>query len=122
MSPFHISKLIFGERLFCFSLNKKSVLFADGVAPGDGTSTSGGEDVVPMLRDRNKRMTKRKLDSKRRRARREASVIKKVTNFCPTFVIYCRLMCKHKLFTSLYIFPSNFAGNRSTSFRNYTVH
>lgn len=54
------------------------MLFADGIAPGDGTSTSGGEDVAPLLRDRNKRMTKRKLDSKRRRARREASIIKKV--------------------------------------------
>lgn len=63
-----------------YSSNKKSVLFADGVAPGDGTSTSGGEDVAPLLRDRNKRMTKRKLDSKRRR-RREASIIKKVTIF-----------------------------------------
>ncbi|KAJ6643266.1 hypothetical protein Bhyg_08224 [Pseudolycoriella hygida] len=64
-------------RMNASSSNKKSVLFADGVAPGDGTSTSGGEDVAPLLRDRNKRMTKKKLDSKRRRARREASVIKK---------------------------------------------
>lgn len=74
-------KLVFGENFVFsvyFSSNKKSVLFADGVAPGDGTSTSGGEDVVPLLRDRNKRMTKRKIDSKRRRARKEASVIKKV--------------------------------------------
>ncbi|KAG4077181.1 hypothetical protein HA402_016168 [Bradysia odoriphaga] len=59
------------------SANKKSVLFADGVAPGDGTSTSEREDVAPLLRERNKRMTKKKLDSKRRRARREASTIKK---------------------------------------------
>lgn len=71
-------KLNFSSCSTHFSSNKKSVLFADGVAPGDGTSTSGGEDVTPMLRDRNKRMTKRKLDSKRRRARREASIIIKV--------------------------------------------
>lgn len=71
--------------LIC-SVNKKSVLFADGVAPGDGTSTSEREDVTPMLRDRNKRMTKKKLDSKRRRARRESSTIKKV-NFHITSII-----------------------------------
>ena len=61
------------------STTKKSVLFADGIAPGDGTSTSGGEDVAPLLRDRNKRMTKRKLDSKRKRSRKQTTVIKKVS-------------------------------------------
>lgn len=50
------------------SVGKKSVLFADGIAPGEGTSTSGGEETTPLpLRDRNKRKVKKKLESKRRR-------------------------------------------------------
>lgn len=93
------------------SANKKSVLFADGVAPGDGTSTSGGEDVAPLLRDRNKRMTKKKLDSKRRRARKEALSIKKVILLLKRSAERNLQLCSFCLF----------AGNRSTR-RNHTIY
>lgn len=55
----------------------KTVLFADGIRPGDGTSASDSDDTTPLpLRDRNKRAIKKRLDSRQRKKMEKALGIK----------------------------------------------
>lgn len=53
-------------------------MFADGIAPGEGSSSSDNTDnkIPSLLRERSKKLTKRKLDRERKRLKANKENIK----------------------------------------------